>query len=92
MSSAVYVLNLQAMPATHWAVGESGTAVTCSIQGFLITTSRFAFAFNYASLGIISCKGDYYNFVMILVLTWCGFFAHHCPSTAILSRRCSCKE
>jgi hypothetical protein len=40
--------------------------VTCSMQGFLITTFQLAFAFNYASLGIISCKEDYYNFVM----TW----------------------
>ena len=61
------------MPATHRAVGESGMEVTCFIQGFLITTFWLAFAFNYVSLGIISCKGDYYNFVMILVLTWCVF-------------------
>jgi hypothetical protein len=70
MSSAVYLLTLQAIPVTHWAVGESGTEVTCSMQGFLITTFRLAFAFNYESLGITSCKGDYNNFVMILVLTW----------------------
>lgn len=44
-----------AMPEeTPWAVGASGTSVTCSIQGFLLITFCMAFPFYYSSLSIIA--------------------------------------
>mmetsp|Transcript_18937 Transcript_18937/g.39914 ORF Transcript_18937/g.39914 Transcript_18937/m.39914 type:complete len:408 (-) Transcript_18937:73-1296(-) len=47
-------LGTWAMPSgsAPWAVGASGTSITCSIQGFLIITLYMAFPFYYASFSI----------------------------------------
>lgn len=39
-----------------WAIGESGTSVTCTIQGFIYITFFLAFPFYYASLSVYACK------------------------------------
>jgi len=49
-------LGTWAMPAgsAPWAVGASGTSVTCSIQGFLIMVFYLAFPFYYASISVVA--------------------------------------
>eukprot|EP00571_Detonula_confervacea_P010843 CAMPEP_0172301512 /NCGR_PEP_ID=MMETSP1058-20130122/3388_1 /TAXON_ID=83371 /ORGANISM="Detonula confervacea, Strain CCMP 353" /LENGTH=425 /DNA_ID=CAMNT_0013011655 /DNA_START=269 /DNA_END=1543 /DNA_ORIENTATION=- len=53
----------QAMPAgTPWAVGTSGTSLTCSIQGFVEITFYLAFPFYYASFSILAYLSVKSNF------------------------------
>lgn len=45
-----------------WAVGVSGTELTCSIQGFLVTAFFMAFPIYYASIGVlanVALKNDF---------------------------------
>jgi len=46
------------MPAelVPWAVGDTGTSLTCSIQGFIIIVFYLAFPFYYASFSVFACK------------------------------------
>ncbi|KAL7535656.1 hypothetical protein ACHAXR_006638 [Thalassiosira sp. AJA248-18] len=62
----------KAMPpeSSPWAVGASGTSLTCSIQGFIVITFYLAFPFYYASFSIFACR-----FECPFVLATCNDFS-----------------
>jgi len=77
------------MPAgTPWAVAASGTSVTCSIQGFLLTTFGYAFPFYYASLGIyayIALKNNFLEENYAWIEKWIHIGAYLIPLSVAIA-------
>eukprot|EP00579_Thalassiosira_antarctica_P033216 CAMPEP_0201999514 /NCGR_PEP_ID=MMETSP0905-20130828/6081_1 /ASSEMBLY_ACC=CAM_ASM_000554 /TAXON_ID=420261 /ORGANISM="Thalassiosira antarctica, Strain CCMP982" /LENGTH=404 /DNA_ID=CAMNT_0048555765 /DNA_START=124 /DNA_END=1338 /DNA_ORIENTATION=+ len=79
-------LGTWAMPSgsVPWVVGNSGTSVTCSIQGFIWAICIMAFPFYYASLSIfayVAVKNNYKEEKYVWMEKWIHVGAYLPPLT-----------
>lgn len=75
-----------AMPAelVPWAVGDTGTSLTCSIQGFIIIVFYLAFPFYYASFSVfayVALKNNFEEEKYVWMEKWIHVGAYFPPLT-----------
>lgn len=83
LSLAIFI-GTWAMPSegVPWAIGESGTSVTCTIQGFIYIIFFLAFPFYYASLSVyayLALKNNFQEEKYVWIEKWIHMGAYALP-------------